>query len=363
MSIQFNRVAIAKKNLEEREARMQEIYRNNPLANKVLAKDRLHQYENIMARFAKTNNDEEQLALKMLKPIMADLEKKVYPSKVVQLWRWLFKPARFKKIEQNWQLQKSMDSARLKQDMDKMKMFSAAKRVEKYVELDQPAFKIPATMHLTAEKRLEFDMPIAKDAAGRYQLQHVEAALRNEQNPAENRSFIFSPEMAAKLDVVKMQRLLHGNAVKLDNWVQLNFDQNGKGQLKEKQYTHEFNTVKALKELLPPGLQMKADMNLTARELEKGTMPDVRIKANNVEQTYYLKADPFNDQIIVYDDTGKKIDPKSLLPPAVQKVVEPQQQQQKQQQLTNSVAVQTVAPVKAPLAPRKDISQQSGITM
>ncbi|MDQ0107457.1 hypothetical protein J2T02_002576 [Chitinophaga terrae (ex Kim and Jung 2007)] len=353
MAVQFNRVEIALREWEAMQQRQDDVFKGRGLTVTLLKKQELQYYESALARIGTNTMQEEKLSIQHLKAIMSNLEKQVYSRDKI-FFRRLFQSRRLSSLRKAWMNQVARSSTYIKRQLSSMKLFSAARRVDQYLEMGKQEVAIPASIYLSDAKHLQFEVSIKGDFTGNYEVKAIDASYVDHLNPSFCRKFTFPVELSSKLDVPLMQNMLLGRAIKLENWTRLEFDENGVGKLAELKQEKQLNIEQELKDFLPVKLQRRIDIAAVSRSLERGNIEDIKLNLNGQQEVLFLKADPFKGGLSVSDSRGRDISAQDLSP----------EKAKIESGVTNQLTVHSITPQKVhAISKRNGVSQDNDLSL
>ncbi|UUC44208.1 hypothetical protein [Flavobacterium cerinum] len=307
-----NRIENAILEWRKREERYSDLFGFNVASNKLILRDKLIYYDKIANKFAGTKSIEEQYALRLLNQERKNLEKRLYPNRVIRflrrllvrvIWTGIIARRDEKDVKnQIQQLQGQLGRFGFSVDGDVL-----AQRIK----TDNSSFSIGIpSRYFSEHERMNYSLMFTKDETGHYHFQGYTASLQDDKNPEQDKSHFFSADQQNALDYSKAYNLLSGRSVmKEGNWMKMDFnDKNANGEYAMREYggKYGFDLDKVLADL---PMKEKDELSLfkIKHSLENGMRTSISFTREGKEETYYIEADPKNKSVVIYDQALKKI--------------------------------------------------------
>lgn len=314
-----NRIENALEEWQKREERFGKIFSSDILKNKPFLQEKLKYFDAIQAKFGRTGNDEERLALRILRQQRNQIEKLLYPNLLVRLLRQMILPVKQQQAAKQTEQRTVNNEQALKESVIKAGFDNVSNKLEQYIKQGQKEFSIPVSYYINEKEKLEFDLLFARDNNGQYQFEKYKAALQSENKSQENREqrFVFEPDNI--ITATHAYNLLAGRSIqkeyvsgennKQTAWVQLDFndkDSAGNFKIKEFQSAYGYDIKEVLKQLPLKELMTSEATEKLLNALKNGHQQAVTLEKDGKEQKLFIEANPQFKSVNVYDENLKK---------------------------------------------------------
>ncbi len=331
----INRVENDLNQWRSREERFAKLFSFGVSNNKPFVKEKLKYYDAVAAKYKGTPNQEERLALRILKQERNRIEKQLYPNLLLKLLRRLILPVRQQYVVKQEAKQTAGNEQALKETLFRAGFGNIGGKLEQHMKQGQQEFSIPVSYYVNEKERLDFSLSFAKDQNGQYQFEGYKAGLRNEAKPEESRQQSFRIEPGNAITATQAYNLLAGRAVqkehdvmegnKQNSWRQLDFnDKDATGNYKMKEFlaAYGYDLKQVLQQLPLKELMSSQETEKLMNTLKDGGRHAVSFLKDGKEQKFYIEANPQFKSVNIYDEHSKKISMASALG---NKTVEPVQ--------------------------------------
>lgn len=307
-----NRIENAILEWRKREERYNDLFGFNVASNKLILRDKLIYYDKIANKFSDSKNIEEQYALKLLSQERKNLEKRLYPNRIIRLLRRLLVRVIWTRVvnrrdeknvrNQVQQLQGQLGRYGFPVDGDVL---------AKQIKADGSSFNIaiPST-YVKEHERMDYSLMFTKDETGNYRFDGYKALFQDDRTPEEKKSHVFRADSYNGYTAKEAHKLLSGCSMKKDgNWVKIDFNDkkaNGEYVIKEYGGNYGFDLERVLSEL-PIKRSDELSLFRLKSDLERGFREAVTFLRDGIEQTFYIQADPQRKSVTIYDENSKKI--------------------------------------------------------
>lgn len=321
-----NRVETDLNQWRSKEERFGKLFSFGVSNNKSLLKEKLKYYDAVAARYKGTPNQEERLALRILKQERNRIEKQLYPNLLLRLLRRLLLPVRQQYVVKQEAKQTAGNEQALKETLFKAGFGSIGNKLEPYMKQGQQEFSIPVSYYVNEKERLDFNLSFAKDHYGQYQFDSYKAALRSEHRPEESRQQNFNIEPGNTITTTQAYNLLAGRAIQKEftgmagslqiTWLQLDFndkDTVGNYRMKEFHAAYGYNLKQVLQQLPLKELMSNQETRKLMNALKDGGRHTVSFLKDGKEQKFFIEANPQFKSVNIYDEHSKKISLASAL--------------------------------------------------
>lgn len=307
-----NRIENAILEWRKREERYNSLFGFNVSSNKLILRDKLIYYDKIANKFSGTNSIEEKYALKLLNQERKNLEKRLYPNRIIRLLRRLMVRVIWTRItvrsderntrNQMQELQGRIGRFGFSVDDDTLR---------NQIKTDSPSFSIDVPSRYVSEhERMNYSLMFNKDETGRYRFEGYNAVLRDDKNPEQEKSHFFRVDQQNHFDGNEAYNLLSGRAIMKDgSWMKLDLnDKNAAGEFAMREYggKYGYDLDKVISEL-PLKNEGELSCFRLKSNLERGARERVSFLREGKEQAFYIEADPHARSVTIYDEHSKKI--------------------------------------------------------
>ncbi|MDJ1503587.1 hypothetical protein [Xanthocytophaga agilis] len=321
-----NRVEADLNQWKQKEERFSQLFSFNVTSNRDFLKEKLQYYNRIAAKYKNSDNPEEKLAIRILKQEQNRIEKQLYPNLWLRLLRKLnVEPIQQKYIAQKEEKQIVQNTEALKNLIHKAGFGQVTSQLEESIKQGLPEFKIPVSYYVSEKERMNFQLTFHKDKNGQYQFENYQAILQSDNKSVQNRQQTFRPDNTTSITANQAYNLLSGRALQVEasqleakqgKWVQLDFtdkDAMGNYRMKEFRADYGYDLKQVLKELPLEQKQNQQLMDKLFKELVNGNRQMVFLHKGNLEQKYFIEANPQQKSITLYDAQMKKVSLSSVL--------------------------------------------------
>lgn len=306
----INRVEMELSQWRSKEERFTKLFSFSLSNNKPLLKEKLDYYQRIAVKYKGTQDQDERIALRVLKAERNQIERQLYPGLFVRLLRRLFVSPVKEQILAGQNIRQAQDNALSLHDQLQRHGFTGLhSKLAEQMRQEQSRFSIPVSYYVNEKERLDHQLSFSKNQAGLYQLDGFKTALHNELKPEENKEHYFSAVKG--IDNVQAYNLLQGRSVLQDRtWTQLDFnDKNADGNYRIKEFhtAYGFDLEKVLKALPLKKFNNTPGADGLSDALKQGKREAVSFEKDGKEQRYYIEANPQYKSVNIYDEHSRKI--------------------------------------------------------
>lgn len=308
-----NRVERAVLEWKNREERYSSLFGFNVASSRLLSRDKLIYYDKIANKFSGTMNLEEKHTLRMLDQERKNLEKRLYPNRLLRflrrilvrvIWTGASKRGVNRKLNQ--------EASRLHDEVGNHGFDVNRGLITKQIVQDKDSFDIPMSpTYVSEDESMGYSLHFAKDGTGQYGFEGYRATLQNDKLPGQDKSQLFKVNGDSLFSERDAYNLLSGRAaLRAGKWIQLEFNDcsaEGEHRMKEFNRTYNYDLDKILSELPIKEKDSSLEKGRLQRSLEKGERSAVTFLKDGHEQRFYLEADPAKKTVTIYDQHSKKI--------------------------------------------------------
>ncbi len=303
-----NRIEVEVAKWKEEESRFKTLFSFDVSTNKGLLRKKLRDFEDIAAKYRKTNDPAERLSLMALKQERRHLERVAYTNTFIRLFRRLIiLPIRRQILIVRQNRMKEMNEQKLTQILSKLGLKSHNPAVRKHIDNDETTFSIPAQQYVNGTEKLNSRVSFEKDVSGEYKLSSHEIGLGTDAKGQENHNKILQLSADLLPNSKESYNLLQGRSVQIDGkWIKLDLndqDPNGKYKIKEIQQLDSFALVQSIEQLGLKQFRTVHQIEHVAGLLRQGERVPVVIN----RRRYELEANPQFKTIDVYDECNLKL--------------------------------------------------------
>lgn len=307
----LNRVEMELSQLQTREARLRKLFPSEVLKDNSLITEKVKYYQYILLKYKDTKNTDELFILRVINKERIKLTKELYPNIIRQIFHKLINLLVINKIKaQNYSKEIQKKSQYLKESLMKIGFKDAFSKIEPLMSSGQMKFTVPISRYINEKERIEQELSFVKDVNGYYKFEGYKAILHNEQRPSESRQHFFKADDNT-FTATESYNLLAGRALeKQGNWVQFDLndkDAAGNYRLKEFHADYGYDLEKVISNLPLKELNNAAENEELINRLKQGSLEQVTILKNDVEQNFYIEANPHFKSVNFYDLNMKKI--------------------------------------------------------
>lgn len=298
----FNEVLRWKKKFEQ--------FLKSPEEKKILAKDELQKYKRIASADIKDLNIDEKISKRMLKSKIAELEKELYPSRIVRMGHNLSRL--FSKIGNVFRNKPTnqvvIDSGKFSKELEQLGI------PEREAPKKLSVFEKNISSELVAiNEILDTTIVLSNDNK---RIEGLELTLKKENGESRQ---IFLPT-SSLINKSQATALLRGKSVFVkDKWlIPDHNDRDDLGNIKFREVTiKDYDIREKLKEI--PGLKLnEQDLSEKILAIQQGKSVELNIKIGNEKSLLLVEANPMGKSLAFFKD-GKKI-PTPFLSKQINKV-------------------------------------------
>lgn len=296
-----NRVEAELKSWQNKEQKFQSLFSFELSSNKMLLREKLHDYERIDLKYKNTTDPDERFTLQMLKQERRHLEKKVYRNRLVRyVRRFVVNPIRQYIASRNNEKVAEISKDQVFKQMRNIGLQRHYPSVSEKMNSGLFKFSEPVSHYVNANEQIRHNLQFEQKNNGEYHLSANHVELKNDIDPSLNRKQSFDPKLAIKED--EAYNLLSGRSIEKDGvWLKLDLNDrgvDGNYKIKEFPQSYGYDIPKALADLFP---NQKID-KATVESLHRGNREQVTI--NN--RQYYIEAEPQLRSFNIYDSKMQK---------------------------------------------------------
>lgn len=301
----MNRVLQAFKGWEERKKEFEAILKSGTADDGILNRLQLDHFRQSRHRLRADIRPDEMPFLLLLDNHIRKLEKQRYPNVVIRLLsrminRFIAGPRQLKQET----LQRAANLDTLTQLLRKAGLDVLGRKLDTHLTAGATRVSVPLDCHLSADRRLNFQLAFEKDGAQTFRLETITAELL--QNGSRLNRQEFDTAEWPELNAGQMLSLLEGRALTQpftdasghysQRWIQL-----GPDGLRRFDPVNGLNLDTALSAM--SGIQR--DRGELQGLLENGQLVMTHWKHNGQLKTIYLKADPASKTVLLLDEKQK----------------------------------------------------------
>jgi len=309
-----------------REERFTKLFPFNLANNRAFLKEKLNYLDRVAAKYKGTVNQEERIALRILKQERNEIGKHLYPNLMLRLLRGILLTAKQQYAVKEIKKQAASNEQVLKETLVKTGFGNVSNKLEQYMKQEQQEFSIPVSYYVNEKEQLNFSLSFSKDQNGQYQFESYKAILKNDDKPGESRLQNFSIEPGNTITATQAYNLLAGRSVQKEDqevtgnkqpgWVQLDFndkDAVGNYRIKEFNTSYGYDLKSVLQQLPLKELSDSIEGEKLENALTSGSRHAVSFLKDGKEQTFFIEANPQFKSVNIYDEHLKKISVASAL--------------------------------------------------
>jgi len=309
-----------------REERFTKLFPFNLANNKAFLREKLNYLDRVAAKYKGTGNQEERIALRILKQERNEIGKQLYPNLLLRLLRGILLIAKQQYAVKQIKKQAASNEQVLKETLVKTGFGNVSNKLEQYMKQEQQQFSVPVSYYVNEKEQLNFSLSFSKNQNGQYQFESYKAILKNDDKPGENRLQNFSIEPGNTITATQAYNLLSGRSVQTEyqeangnkqaGWIQLDFndkDAAGNYRIKEFNTSYGYDLKSVLQQLPLKELSNSIEVEKLENALKSGSRHAVSFLKDGKEQTFFIEANPQFKSINIYDEHLKKISVASAL--------------------------------------------------
>jgi hypothetical protein len=311
MEQRANRVLNAVKQWVDMENDMQHYFSSRQLSTK----DKLAHYDRIVARFGKTQDVAEKIALNKVRSEIELMEGQLYPlsANPTRLGKRLARFINGLRNDRSWERETTLLKQRLPEQLLQGGYSGVVKKVEKQLDLGYRSFDIKEHAYLSENRIAHLNFRYGPSLAGPTRLATVEVVFPDIKQPQKDIRFSYDVAEIGLLDVRQLRNLASGRVVAISG--------NDMFQSAATTYVEmvngELRTVSAraqipqqlsempFKELQGPDQQQKVQV-----QLQRGDQVEVTHAYS--QQRYFLHISKESHKVEILDAAGKKVSEKSI---------------------------------------------------
>ncbi len=309
-----------------KELRFTKLFPFNLATNKAFLKEKLNYLDRVTIKYKGTVNQEERMALRILKQERNEIAKHLYPNLILRVLRRVLITAKQQYEVKQIKKQSAGNEQVLKEALVKTGFGNVSNKLEQYMKQERQEFSIPVSYYVNEKEQLNFSLSFSKNQDGQYQFETYKAILKNDDKPEESRLQNFSIEPGNTITATQAYNLLAGRSVQTEHqeatgnkqagWLQLDFndkDAIGNYKIKEFNTSYGYDLKSVLQQLPLKELSNDIDAGKLENALRGGSRQAVSFLKDGKEQTFYIEAHPQFKSINIYDEHLKKITVASAL--------------------------------------------------
>lgn len=309
-----------------KEERFTKLFPFNLANNKAFLKEKLNYLDRVAAKYKGTINQEERIALRILKQERNEIGKHLYPNLLVRLLRGILLTAKQQYVVKQIKKQAASNEQVLKETLVKTGFGNVSNKLEQYMKQEQQQFSIPGSYYFNEKEQLNFSLSFFKNQNGQYQFESYKAILKNDDKPEESRLQNFYIEPGNTITATQAYNLLSGRSVQTEHqevsgnkqasWIQLDFndkDTVGNYRIKEFYTSYGYDLKSVLQQLPLKESSNSIEGEKLENALKSGSRHAVSFLKDGKEQTFFIEANPQFKSVNIYDEHLKKISVASAL--------------------------------------------------
>lgn len=307
----LNRVEMELSQLQTREARLRKLFPSDVLKDNSLIAEKVKYYQYILLKYKDTKNTDELFILRVINKERIKLIKELYPNVIRQMFHKLIDLLLINKIKaRNYTKEIHENSQYLKESLIKIGFKDTFSKIEPLLSDGQMNLNVPISRYINEKEHMDQELSFVKDVNGYYKFEGYKAILHNEQRPSERRQHFFKADDNT-FTTTESYNLLAGRALEKDgHWVQFDLndkDAQGNYRIKEFHADYGYDLQKIISSLPLKELNSAAENEELLNKLKQGSLEQVTILKNDVEQNFYIEANPHFKSVNFYDLNLKKV--------------------------------------------------------
>ncbi len=294
------------------EQRYKEAFQKETLENPRFLRERLHNYDDALARVMASPVHEDKAAIRAFRLERDKLAKKAYPNIFRRLFEKLMDTFRAGNRIVKVRQASNDNAGSIYETMKQAGLGDHYLQVQQQMKQGNREFSLPVSYQVSEKEKMELHLNFKRDEMGHYHFEKYTAKLISEDGKIKPKQYTFDMQDTA-YDTTKAYNLLSGRAVGYGpgSWKQLDFnDKDSDGNLRVKSFLpgYGFDIEKALREL--PIIESERAGLL--KKLKDGNLVETKLQINNKEVVYFLAADPHKKEVAIYNQAGEKVTPQQL---------------------------------------------------
>lgn len=301
-----NRVEAELLRLREKDERFNKIFSFEISTNKALQRERLRDYERIIAKFGNTLDPSERSTIRLLKSERRRLEKAGYPNRLVRWFKKIFiNPVRRISLGRYYRKLEKANQVALFNQLNKIGLGEYYHKVEKVMKTGEGNFTIPISRHMKENEWMDHNLFFERNSSGEYNLVADKVRLIDESEPKKTSQQTFSVGDGTLVDEQEGYNLLNGRAVQKDGkWMMLDLnDRDTEGNYRIKEINSSFDLEESLRNLKMKEWVDKALREKLVADVKKGNRPQVTIG----NKRYFVDANPQFKKMNIYDSKSQRL--------------------------------------------------------
>jgi len=311
MNVEANRIETAVNWWQGKEERFKKAFSFGMETNTALMQEKLRYFEKVALRYNGTYDQDERIALRILKQERRSLEKQLFPNLFERMVRRLFIApivTEFALIRETALQQK--DNRSLQERLQRSGLSDLSKEVDEKIRKGANQFTVLGSNYIQTHGRVNQEVNFSKNQNGNYQFDGLKVTIQNESNPNESKSQYFNPAECGQLSNDERANLVAGRAVLAgENWKQIDFndkDAQGKFRYKEFPLSYGFDLGIALENFPIIELQNSFELFKLLNSLEQGNRRAITLEHEGKKELFFIEANPQMRELNIYDLNFKK---------------------------------------------------------
>lgn len=303
---------------KKREEHFSHLFSLSPGIEKVILAEKLKWYDRTALKFRDTKDLNERFALNLLKQERKKIAKQLYPNPIMRaLQRFFLRPAKQRKEVSNEGRTIDESCRRLNDQVRQAGLPNLSLSVREQVMQGQPRFRLFTSSYLSKDERVDYELSVAKNPSGIYELRGYKVGLYMEGQPGEKREHYFSLNRGNEFNSRQAYNLLAGRSVQNESgWFQLDMtDKHPDGSYRMKVFNpgYGFDLEKNVKLLLGNDGFAKEETKKLLEDLKNGERVAVVFQENGLKKQLSIEANPQFNTLNIYNETGNKASLRSVL--------------------------------------------------
>lgn len=298
---------------QKREQRFIKLFTPQLLESRAFLKEKLRHLERLSARYGNTNDMEERLALRLLKQERSNLEKQMYPNRLLRIILLAVKGFAIFTEPIIAEQRVHKNTVALKASLEQAGFGKLKERLEQTVQQGQEKFSLPVSYYVNEKERMDFQVHFTKGKDEQYRLSHYDALLYSENHPGKAVKQTFPMDTSMSITSEQAYNLLSGRAVLKESegrkeWVKLDLnDKDGQGIFRMKRFpeNYGYDPEKELDKLPLKETQGLIEKEKLLRELANGNRVEVTLRKGG--QKLLIEAEPQKKTVNIYTIQGEKL--------------------------------------------------------
>lgn len=322
---EINRVALEQQKWDDIEIRFKDIFKSYPKATqgRAFQREKLHFYETLIQKYKYSNNQEERLAVRFVSEQASDLERNLYKSNIIRIFRKAFTPLRHLlkqiKVGQSQPFPPAAAqqmSSMLRRDLVRAGFSSTIPQFAEAIKNGESEIRVMVAQFHQHNKRTDYEVNIKRDQSGNYQFLGFKASVSDQNDPnkviSQNYQFNHDQQISAKRAFNELEGRPTGMTYHFGQDVRKSMvvldlnDKDPNGNYRRKEYPLEnFDWKNEIAKL--PFIDVQPS---SLKKLEDGLMEGNRekviFKNGEHEHVFFIQADPELRRLILTDDRFRK---------------------------------------------------------